>query len=73
MKLFILDDDVNTFDEVIRSIQINLTYPNTQASSIAHIVHHTGKCLVKTDSDENIIKRIYKKLKADGLNVKIEE
>jgi len=73
MKLFILDDDVNTFEHVIESIQIRLSYPNSQASSIAHIVHHTGKCLVKTDSDENIINRIYKKLKADGLNVKIEE
>ena len=53
MKLFILDDDVNTFEHVIESIQIRLSYPNSQASSIAHIVHNVGKCLVKTDDEKN--------------------
>ena len=73
MKLFILDDDVNTFDEVIRSIQINLAYPHTQAASIARIVHSKGECLVKTSTDTDNLDKIYKKLMADGLNVKIEE
>ena len=71
MKLFILDDDVNTFEHVISVIQRCLNYPYTQALSIANIIHYSGKCLVKEDDDE-VILYLCKNMKKHGLNIKTE-
>jgi ATP-dependent Clp protease adaptor protein ClpS len=71
MKLFILDDEVNTFEHVIDVIQRCLSYPYTQALSIANIIHYSGKCLVK-DSEDKVILYLYKNMKKEGLNLKIE-
>tara|TARA_R110001592_G_scaffold87117_3_gene257216 strand:- start:3012 stop:3227 length:216 start_codon:yes stop_codon:yes gene_type:complete len=71
MKLFILDDDINTFEYVIRTIQRYLAYPHSQASSIANIVHSNGECLVKTDEDSVIIE-LYDTLKESGLTVRVD-
>ena len=72
MKLFILNDDVNSFDHVVRCIQRYLNYPYMQGCSIADIVHNTGKCLVKESDDEVMIKGIYKALIKEGLHLRIE-
>ncbi len=72
MKLFILNDDVNSFDHVVRCIQRYLNYPYMQGCSIADIVHNTGKCLVKESDDEAMIKGIYKALVKEGLHLRIE-
>ena len=53
MKLFILNDDVNSFEHVIRCIQRYLNYPYMQACSISDIIHNTGKCLIKESDDED--------------------
>ena len=71
MKLFILDDDVNTFEHVIDVIQRYLNYPYTQALSIANIVHNTGQCVVK-ESDEEIILYLLENMRGKGLNLKTE-
>ncbi len=73
MKLFILNDDVNTFEYVVESIQTHLSYPNSQASSIANIVHNTGQCLVKTSSDKDDIRDLHDLLKKEGLKVRVED
>jgi len=72
MKLFILNDDVNSFDHVIRCIQKYLNYPYMQGCSIADIVHNTGKCLIKESDDEELIKGIYEMLVKEGLHLRIE-
>ena len=58
MKLFILNDNVNSFEHVIRCIQRYLNYPYMQAASIASIVHNSGRCLVKESNDELMIKGV---------------
>jgi ATP-dependent Clp protease adaptor protein ClpS len=72
MKLFILNDNVNSFEHVINCVQRYLNYPYMQGLSIAHIVHDTGKCLVKESDDEMMIKEIYESLVKEGLNLRIE-
>ena len=71
MKLFILDDDVNTFEHVIDVIQRYLNYPYTQALSIANIVHNAGQCMVK-ESDEEVILYLLENMRGEGLNLKTE-
>tara|TARA_B100001093_G_scaffold238950_1_gene228911 strand:- start:228 stop:449 length:222 start_codon:yes stop_codon:yes gene_type:complete len=72
MKLFILNDDVNSFEHVIRCIQRYLNYPYMQACSISDIIHNTGKCLIKESDDEDLIKGLYKELVSEGLHLRIE-
>lgn len=71
-KLVLYDDDINLLDDVIYSLIYSLGYSDIQAQQIAMIVHTTGNCVVKTGA-ENKIKRFHTKLKAYGLDVKIEE
>lgn len=72
MKLYICNDDVNTFQHVISAIQQCLSYPYMQACSIANIVHQSGECLVKTDDDSLIID-MYDRLKELGIKVRVED
>lgn len=72
MKLFILNDDVNSFEHVIRCIQRYLNYPYLQAVSIADIVHNSGRCEIKDSDDEVMIKEIYEGLVKEGLDLRIE-
>ena len=72
MKLFILNDDVNSFEHVTRCVQKYLNYPYMQAASIVSIVHNSGKCLVKESDDEHLIKNLYKELVNEGLHLKVE-
>tara|TARA_R110002153_G_C13065209_1_gene472629 strand:+ start:130 stop:351 length:222 start_codon:yes stop_codon:yes gene_type:complete len=72
MKLFILNDDVNSFEHVVRCIQRYLNYPYMQGLSIADLIHNTGKCVVKESDDEVLIKGIYKVLVKEGLHLRIE-
>lgn len=72
MKLYILNDDVNSFEHVVHVIQKYLNYPYMQGVSIAHIVHDSGKCLVKESDNEQLIKEIYEGMVKQGLNLRIE-
>jgi ATP-dependent Clp protease adaptor protein ClpS len=72
MKLYILNDDVNSFEHVIQCIQKYLNYPYMQGVSIAHIVNDSGKCLVKESDDEVRITEIYENLVKQGLSLRIE-
>ena len=72
MKLFILNDNVNSFEHVIRCIQRYLNYPYMQAASIASIVHNSGRCLVMQSNDELMIKGLYEVLVKEGLKLRIE-
>ena len=72
MKLFILNDNVNSFDHVTKVIQKYLNYPYMQGCSIASIVHNSGRCLVKESDDIDLIKQLYKDMLKEGLYLKIE-
>jgi ATP-dependent Clp protease adaptor protein ClpS len=54
-KLYIYNDDKNTFDYVVGLIKYNLNYPILQAESIANIIHHNGKCCVKVGTKQELI------------------
>jgi len=72
MKLFILNDNTNSFEHVIRTVQRYLNYPYMQGASIASIVHNSGECLVKESDDEVLITGLYKGMILDGLRLRIE-
>ena len=72
MKLYILNDDVNSFDTVIRIVQQYLNYPYLQSASIANIVHNSGQCEVKDSDDEDLIKEVYRNMVKEGLHLRIE-
>ncbi len=69
-KLVLYNDDVNSFDNVIDSLVDVLDYNIFQAEQCAIIVHHSGKCELKT-SDREDLKPYHLKLKGRGLKVKI--
>ena len=72
MKLYILNDDVNSVDNVIRIVQQYLNYPYLQSASIASIVHNSGQCEVKDYDDEDLIKEVYRNMVKEGLHLRIE-
>jgi ATP-dependent Clp protease adaptor protein ClpS len=72
MKLFILNDEINSFDHVVGCIQRYLNYPHMQACSIAEIVHRNGKCLVKQSNDDELVSTVYELMMKDGLTLKLE-
>jgi len=73
MKLFILNDDINSFDHVVECIQRYLNYPYLQGHSIANIIHNNGKCIVKESDDVELMYEISEFLRRDGLIVKLEK
>ena len=45
--LFIYNDEVNTFDHVIKTLVRVCKHTIEQAEQCAYIAHHKGKCVVK--------------------------
>jgi ATP-dependent Clp protease adaptor protein ClpS len=72
MKLFILNDDINSFEHVVTTIQRYCNYPHTQGQSIASIVHSNGQCCIKESEDEEMMVEMYDGMKNAGLKVKME-
>jgi ATP-dependent Clp protease adaptor protein ClpS len=71
-RLYLLNDDIHTFEEVIYILRKYFGYPILQGASIADIVHQKGKCQIKTGPLEEL--ELYKEgLIKDGFNVKIEK
>jgi ATP-dependent Clp protease adaptor protein ClpS len=48
--LIVFNDDVNSFDWVIKSFMEVLDYPSDQAEQLAMMIHLKGKATVKTAS-----------------------
>jgi len=46
--LVIYNDNVNTFDHVIESLIKICSHQSEQAEQCAYIIHHKGKCTVKS-------------------------
>lgn len=53
-QLIVYNDDVNTFDDVIRWFMEILDHQPVQAEQCAFIIHYSGKCSVKTGTWEEL-------------------
>ena len=53
-EIILFNDDVNTFDHVIKTLVAYCEHTYEQAEQCAYIVHYTGKCPVKTGSYEEL-------------------
>mgnify|MGYP001167904728 CR=1 FL=1 len=69
-EIILFNDDVNTFDHVINTLVAYCDHTYHQAEQCAYIVHHSGKCVVKTGSYEELEPICHKLLEAQ-LSVEI--
>lgn len=69
-QIVLFNDDVNTFDDVIRWLVEICQHETIQAEQCAHIVHYNGKCSVKTGSWDDLQPRAVALLDR-GLSVEI--
>ena len=53
-EIILYNDDVNTFDHVIKTLVAYCDHSYEQAEQCAYIVHYSGKCVVKTGSYEHL-------------------
>ena len=70
-RLYLLNDDIHSFDEVVFVLKRYLGYPTLQGASIAEIVHTKGRCEVKNGPFEDL-ELLKEMLIKEGFNVKIE-
>lgn len=56
-EIILYNDEVNTFDHVIRCLIKICEHTYMQAEQCAYLVHFTGKCVVKTGSLEDLAPR----------------
>lgn len=69
--LILYNDDVNTFDHVIKSLVEVCGHDPVQAEQCAIIVHFKGSCEVKTGLNE-VLNAMSRSLNSKGLNSKVE-
>lgn len=53
-EIVLFNDDVNTFDHVINSLVSICDHTPEQAEQCSIIVHHNGKCTVKTGAYDDL-------------------
>lgn len=70
-QLIVYNDDVNTFDWVIRSFMEVCNHSFEQAEQLSLIVHYNGKACAKTD-EFDILKPMKDALVERGLSAVIE-
>jgi ATP-dependent Clp protease adaptor protein ClpS len=69
-SLILHNDDVNTFDWVIKTLIDVCGHSSEQAEQSAYLVHFTGKCIVK-EGDEPRLVQLKKELKLRGLSATV--
>ena len=69
-SLILFNDEVNTFNHVIRSLVEVCGHDEVQAEQCALIVHLKGSCEIKTGSRE-VLQMMSKSLSAKGLTSKV--
>ena len=69
-NIILFNDDVNTFEWVIECLMKYCGHDSIQAEQCAHIVHHNGKCGVKTGTLHKL-KPICEALLQKGLSAEI--
>jgi len=55
MELVVFNDDVNTFDHVIKTLVRVCKHTTEQAEQCSWIIHHKGKCSVKTGTFDFLV------------------
>ena len=70
-SLILYNDDINTFEHVIKSLVEVCGHDSVQAEQCALIVHFKGNCEVKIGVVE-VLNAMSKSLNAKGLNSKVE-
>ena len=70
-ELVLFNDDVNTFDHVINTLIRVCEHTPEQAEQCSLIVHHNGKCTVKTGEYDDLKPRCSALLDA-GLSAEIQ-
>lgn len=68
-KLYLLDDNENSFDYVYASLMIDLKMLPIQAESCCQIAHNVGRCHIKT---ADILELIKIQTKLDERNIQTE-
>ena len=69
-EIILYNDDVNTFDHVIKTLIKVCEHTSQQAEQCAMIVHYKGKCAVKTGSYKELEPKCSRLLDA-GLSAEI--
>ena len=69
--LVLYNDDINTFDHVIKSLVEVCGHNSVQAEQCAMIVHFKGSCEVKIGLVE-VLNAMSRSLNAKGLNTKVK-
>ena len=69
-EIVLFNDDVNTFEHVIETLMDVCDHTPEQAEQCSLIVHHNGKCTVKTGEYTDLEPRCSRLLLA-GLNAEI--
>jgi ATP-dependent Clp protease adaptor protein ClpS len=70
-SLILYNDDINTFDHVIKSLVEVCGHDSVQAEQCALIVHFKGSCDVKIGLAE-VLTAMSRSLNAKGLNSRVE-
>jgi ATP-dependent Clp protease adaptor protein ClpS len=70
-SLILYNDDVNTFDHVIKSLVEICGHDPVQAEQCAHIVHFKGSCDVKIGKFE-VLEAMSRSLNSKGLISRVE-
>jgi ATP-dependent Clp protease adaptor protein ClpS len=70
-SLILYNDDINTFEHVIKSLVEVCGHDSVQAEQCAMIVHFNGSCEVKIGVVE-VLNAMSRSLNAKGLNSKVE-
>jgi ATP-dependent Clp protease adaptor protein ClpS len=70
-SLILYNDDINTFEHVIKSLVEVCGHDTVQAEQCAMIVHFNGRCEVKLGVVE-VLNAMSRSLNSKGLNSKVE-
>jgi ATP-dependent Clp protease adaptor protein ClpS len=70
-SLILYNDEINTFDHVIKSLVEVCGHDSVQAEQCALIVHLKGRCEIKSGIIE-VLNAMSRSLNAKGLNSKVE-
>lgn len=71
-KLYLLNDDIHSFEDVRFMLKRYLAYPNLQADSISTITDQVGRCVIKSDDELEDLELLKEMMLKDGFKVEIK-
>jgi ATP-dependent Clp protease adaptor protein ClpS len=70
-RLYLLNDDIHSFEEVVYVLKRYLGYSDLQGASIADLVHRNGKCEIRTGYFDEL-ELLKEMLNNEGYKVRLE-